>query len=419
MYTYNRTIYSSNCDLPSYTYPEKVYLATVDFKNDTVTSKRGPRKGRPGKQNSIEVPNPFKLIKSETEYGYDHVGGSYRHKIANPDTTLCDGMDIVRAGNVLAMSSSYRRLVKSHNGGVVEDPDLLKGLMHDAKLKAYGDANGPKCPGLVWLGEGRETLETLGSIARTASGIIRGHARTLRDLKRRYGRTKEYLDRVADAWLTYQFAIIPLIIQAEEVADLLGEKEKEETSFTGNANSGAKHVDNNVYAYGFNGVTTHFKRTVKVKWVGVAKLFPAAKKDPNPYGFGSYDLLLAAWELLRASWFIDYFLNVGRYLDAYRPGGAEIKYQSNTTIYEAVTKIEPAYTDGEPLPGWTPKIKFGSSAHTQTIIERTTEVDRPALPRFRSEALLVSQVANQVAFIYKQMSRVGHNAERGRKRLRL
>lgn len=299
---------------------------------------------------------------------------------------------------------------------MLTEPDLLRGLMHEAKLKAYGDANGPKCPGLVWLGEGREALTALAGIARSAVRVVRDHKRELARIKDRWSDTREYGDRIAEAWLAYSFAIKPLIIQADEIAELLGDPGDEATSFTGNANSQERIIESDILKFSYQGRVYYFDRVTEMRWVGVAKLFPEAKKDLNPYGFGAYDLVLTAWELMKASWLIDYFVKIGSYLEAYRPGGASIKYQSNTEIYEAKVSLVPGKTTGVTTRGHKVSLKPGTSTVTTTIITRNTDVDRPALPKFRDEALQVSQVANQVAYLYRNIHKLGKASERKRQR---
>lgn len=414
--TLEQTNYPRDCTKDKTVYEPHSTYRNLKLEDCTVYSKRGKRKGKKGKGDT-EEPNPFNLWKEEYNYGEDALNHQYRYKWQQPSSTSCSGWDKVYSGNYFAVyNSAYRSKLKPYNNGMLTEPDLLRGLMHEAKLKAYGDANGPKCPGLVWLGEGREALTALAGIARSAVRVVRDHKRELARIKDRWSDTREYGDRIAEAWLAYSFAIKPLIIQADEIAELLGDPGDEATSFTGNANSQERIIESDILKFSYQGRVYYFDRVTEMRWVGVAKLFPEAKKDLNPYGFGAYDLVLTAWELMKASWLIDYFVKIGSYLEAYRPGGASIKYQSNTEIYEAKVSLVPGKTTGVTTRGHKVSLEPGTSTVTTTIITRNTDVDRPALPKFRDEALQVSQVANQVAYLYRNIHKLGKASERKRRR---
>lgn len=182
-----------------------------------------------------------------------------------------------------------------------------------------------KCPdsfkSLTFLGELRETANMLKKGAlKLYSGSL-SFAKQWKGLRPKYRRNNRLFRKdIADAWLTYSFGIRPLLIDIGEAVKQYNEAPKDaRTVVTSQARDyylvsqksnlgGLNFVSGRVTRYGIVSVRVSYKAAVVDRYSG-----QPASAD---WGFAWPEFVATGWELLPYSFLIDYFGNIGDWLES-------------------------------------------------------------------------------------------------------
>lgn len=186
------------------------------------------------------------------------------------------------------------------------------------------------------------TIETLANFTSDAFSAIR-------DLKR--GRTKRARRLLYDSWLTWNFGIAPLVRDVHDAAEALREylvRKDLTVRLRGHAErewfgsyiptfavlGGLAPIGAQTYQYG------NFRAKLSYSYVGSYSLTLRSSNDytvSSALGFDLRNLPSTLWELTAFSWVVDYFANVGEFLDDtfYSPPGNLI-YLSKVRKFEVV-----------------------------------------------------------------------------------
>lgn len=379
----------------------KVYETLVPYrfltKSGTVYSWRG--KPRQKDRNGWIAPNDFEVTEVKWKPGLFDL--TVYHRSGN--TLVWEGYP------ALEKSSWFNRA--PYYGAVQEAVSKAERAMEQAKAEAYAEANSPsKCPGLTWIAEGKESAQWLAKIAKKARKATMAYILKTRNIKRGKKKgvsAKEIADQLSDAWLTYRYAITPLALQIQDMLELFADKQEKLEVVSGYIKT-EQHINEYSGTMNWYGQNVEIIRTDTIKIVGACKLYPSASKSQDKlsaYGITPWDAVLAAWEVTKLSFVIDWFVNVGDFLAAYRPGGANIAYQSNTYVIEY--KVETVCKDlgyGDPL--GSSDFKCSSSVTRTTKIKRDTIVSRPDLPVFTVESLSLFRLTDAAALLFKMFKSI-------------
>lgn len=118
------------------------------------------------------------------------------------------------------------------------------------------------------------------------------------------------------------------------------------------------------------------------------------------FGLGASDILPSAWELVRLSWLVDYFVNVGSWLQSavLRP---EIKVHSDFCVEQELWSSKHRSNGSATVQFsggarkydlWTPGIEYSSSRYTRSV-----NLGRPLLPSIHPDTLGLNRLLNVLA----------------------
>lgn len=192
-------------------------------------------------------------------------------------------------------------------------------LMNRALVRAYAKMNRPNMVGLVYLGELTETLRMLRS-------PLSGLRKLFKDFRRKTSRYRvsSKFRAISDQWLEYRYGVLPLMYQIQEIRDAF-----EATVTLGypitKINSGVvpepqviSTVRSDLDVGGNYYGTLFVTDTTKVQ--AHASLAASLQIDESRFlGCSWLDVPAAAWELLPYSFVVDWFFNVGEWIQAIMP----------------------------------------------------------------------------------------------------
>lgn len=289
--------------------------------------------------------------------------------------------------NSISKEESIRRIVSatvtSIPGGMdVTDSTLQSIAVHKVKDKLRNaNSNYQAAVPLAELSELRSTI-------RSSANLTIGFLNRLRDLKDTVRNPKQQWRYAQDFWLNYSFGINPLVGEAKAIAEAIaayqlkadatihvhGSAEKEELS----------SLDLGVGEYACDGYYYTGKRTIQTKLsYRVKGGFRPLITSSNNYGATEWfgisasqlfvSLPIVLWELTPYSWIVDYFSNVGQFLeDSFQSPGNNTIYLVSTRRYEVkvVDQWQPALSGG--IPGWKlQNISSGFSTLHRVKYDRT------------------------------------------------
>lgn len=291
--------------------------------------------------------------------------------------------------------------------------------LSQAQMEAYETANGPDCPGLTWVAEAGETASWAADILRSFWKIVKRiklsevdavltSAKSLSKRRPKASGKSPNLDladsKVADKWLEYRYAITPLALQLEEIVQLLVEERSEKLETQSGFVENIDELTVDTVTRDLTSCKLYAKHDVQAIVRGACKLYPSAMRQETDYGFTPWDAISAAWEITRLSFVIDWFVNVGLWIGAHRPGGAVIRYQSNTSVISVREMFDVSrYEVYQPYS--VQRFEPCKWSQSYNIVIRSTEVELPELPRFNIEALSLQRKLDAVALITKLLRR--------------
>lgn len=197
---------------------------------------------------------------------------------------------------------------------------------------------------------GQSSLQAPLAEAKELSGLIRQAAslgtnalNAMIDLKRSKGRSAAKY--AADTWLGYSFGVRPLVNDINSVATSLQDyldRDDHVLRVVGSATTDWKTGNNLSGSYTFSNYgnvlsADDIKHTLSYRYVGAMSLKVSSGNNysrVDHLGLGVDKLPSTLWELTAFSWLVDYFTNVGQYLDDvfYSPPG-DLIYLNLDTRY--------------------------------------------------------------------------------------
>jgi len=229
-------------------------------------------------------------------------------------------------------------------------------------------------------------LREANKMIKTSVNVGMNFLRTVHDLRR--GKFKDIQSRLADHWLNYAFAVSPTISDLESIyasiKDQLAAQPKVEhirgtqSAFSKDSVQGyQQQVNFDLWAY--VDVTVH--KRVKYKYVAGYEIPVSGANEyrsfQDRWGLNMRDLPSAIYELTPYSWFLDYFVNVGDYIDDtfYSPSGVTFYVNLVTQQTNVIRQSARPY----PSVG-TEIVNFSSSFGTMSF-KNYTRTNLVALPR--------------------------------------
>lgn len=269
--------------------------------------------------------------------------------------------------------------------------------------------------GFVSLGELKETVELLTKPLKTACKYFKKYQRNTakkirRELKRKRSMSPAHASKIAsDNWLQYRYAIAPAVMEANAYMAIL-RKGFESFSYDIRHTRACAVVENHYDVFDNIGQLFPFQywpnywTSVNIQWHGTQRVtrksccdiwwreteFGRWTKEMRSLGMGLENIPGSAWELLTLSFVIDWFIDVGTWLNATVPKPSiEVKGScltvKTTNEYNLIprlaapnayvkTKIDPFYgkteyiarTDKPAVPA-TPVLGTGWTALTRQL----------------------------------------------------
>jgi hypothetical protein len=196
---------------------------------------------------------------------------------------------------------------------------------------ATGSAN--MLPPLVEIGDLHRTIK--GSVE-----VMTTLLKTLIDIKRTRGRSAYRY--VSKAWLTWNFGMQPLISDTKSLLHAIDEyKHRSDNSvrLSGSASTNGQYTFNKGASYDYLEFPSIVSWTLSYRYVGAFDLFLESANDYsiwNHLGLDFASVPSAAWELMAYSWALDYFANIGTYLeDLWSSPPGTLKYLVCDRRYQA------------------------------------------------------------------------------------
>lgn len=288
-------------------------------------------------------------------------------------------------------------------------PDSLRITEEDEQYRKYiiqktfAKANEARFGVTVQLAELAESLEYLNGIFGTIGKLFFKHG-TLSDWKsnkRFLAGMKDLWERVKhpeSTWLEYRYAIMPMILSAQDLLESL-KPVSPVTRWEGYKKYPDKSVTDHWFNYAAGNLCFTVEKTQTIK-TGVG-LNVKSQMDPAPWGTGAYDFALAAWEKTTLSFVLDWFFDVGQWLESFRNTDLVLDQRFSTLVKETELKLwlnvgksntGPVYecpTEGNPF--------RVSALHITRIIGE--DVKLPTLPMFTPGSLSVLRKLDALALI--------------------
>jgi hypothetical protein len=243
--------------------------------------------------------------------------------------------------------------------------ELREHVIRDMYIKA----NSPRFNAAVFFAELDETVAEMHGLFKNAFGSLRRGALAKKNLKHMILNPEEL-------WLWWRYALMPAMMDAEDLISLVmdkevpidrirdGDRSEEPITETGTCRLLRYGPSKNVvcslpweakYTYGCGGALDILMR-----------------HDPAPYGTSAWDIVQAGWERIPFSFIFDWFVNVGDWLASLRK--LEIAYAQSYATFAIESKV--TFKGGSP---W--EIDAGESPEITTfLMERIVDIEPPSLP---------------------------------------
>lgn len=275
----------------------------------------------------------------------------------------------------------------------------------------YSEMTGPS--GLVFLGELNEVV-----------ALIKHPFKELLELKERMLKmrnvnigykkaNRDVLRSLADIHLQYNFAVKPLISEAEKAIKLANkvlrkrryffftrEKEMGRTDVSSPGNTffylDLGFVKQPIYLQQRTSVVTRAKGTAMYRFETVGDFIPTARE----MGLAPQNLAAATWELIPWSFLADYVLNIGNIIESHSVAYSQVPYGTISLLQE--TNQIDNYFAKEVRAGITDlNCSPSSSQYRQFVRTPLHDVVLPLLPSFTT-AINIGQLRNMAALFVKQ-----------------
>lgn len=153
--------------------------------------------------------------------------------------------------------------------------------------------------------------------------------------------TKDVIRRGAnpdEAWLEWRYAIQPLMLTVEDIREALeGKRMPKEKVQQMKIYEPIKDKYQFVFVYSMGTLVFNLSKTTKFK--SGAALWVESQLDKSPYGTSALDVLRAGWEVVPASFIIDWFIDIGGWLSQYRDTNLVVGERYATLVKETTVDI--------------------------------------------------------------------------------
>jgi len=188
-----------------------------------------------------------------------------------------------------------------------------------AGTQAAANVDDPTFEGAVFLAELRETIQFL----RNPISSWQKFLKTARKKHAKSGqKNKELFYFIADNWLTYRYAVRPIVSDCQNAIKAIeevvsGHRPKRQTARGYAADYSTDSYTNDIVKS--NGSTVRYthetKRDINVR----AGVLYEYSRSPDTFGVRLQDVPSAAWEVVPWSFVVDWFVNIGSYISAITP----------------------------------------------------------------------------------------------------
>lgn len=175
----------------------------------------------------------------------------------------------------------------------------------------YGKANSPRFQTAVFLAELDETLVGMRK-------LLVGAAKTLWKGENAWKHVKHFSLNSEELWLWYRYALMPAILECNDLMEALKPPVEETTASDGDAfeDTLSGEIASNGW-FGYWDTSVSWKGDLKFRCGG--RLDIESKFDLFTWGLGPADIVAAAWERIPFSFIFDWFVKLGDWLAAIRP----------------------------------------------------------------------------------------------------
>lgn len=214
---------------------------------------------------------------------------------------------------------------------LVFSPESFRLSAADRKLQNYvvadvfAKANEAKFNLAVFVAELGETVNYIKNVMQSFVGV-----------------TKLYKDAIKrgakphSTWLEYRYAIMPLVLTVQDALLALETTRRKEKV---QAFKAVPEIDRtkHMFIYPYADLCFISRRTTKLRCGAALEIL--MQNDVAPWGTSAYDTLMAAWERVPLSFVIDWWLDVGLWLNSFRDTNLIISDKYATLVKEMTLEV--------------------------------------------------------------------------------
>jgi hypothetical protein len=190
-------------------------------------------------------------------------------------------------------------------------------LRDRAGTQAMANVAAPDLYGAVALGELRETLAFLRNPAEAWLKFAK-RARVHKNARHKLSDFKTTGDFVGDNWLAYRYAVRPMVADIQgtfkAASRVLGAQRNTARGFASDSNTNEL-----TWTHTEGVITYEYTKSTSTEISVRAGSLWEQRAGFDPYGLGIGELPLAGWELIPFSFVLDWFVNVGTFIEALTP----------------------------------------------------------------------------------------------------
>lgn len=220
----------------------------------------------------------------------------------------CNNIGKMDGGNLWMYGLSNHPFLDPH---MDLSPPAIEQMMNNQSYRNYvmadlfQKANEPTFNGAVFLAELGETVAYVTNLIRSFYSITKAYRNIA-------SRVKD----PASTWLEWRYAIQPLVLTIKDIIEALSDKRPKEKVQAYKAFDTVHDVDHHRFTYDFGSLL--FKTHTTYNYRSGAALWIESQNDASPLGTSLWDTIMAAWEVVPASFIFDWFIDVGGWLGSLR-----------------------------------------------------------------------------------------------------
>jgi len=334
-------------------------------------------------------PHPCTLYKSETV-----------EPISDTGWLLYEKPYYVRArGNLIAYSFGAASPLASITAILpICSTDRYVGLQGRAIHKCYAKAKTPAMPGFVYIGELKETLRAIVSPLSGIRSLLRRMYKTA--IKKKSSSPYGVVSDMSSQWLEYRYGIMPLVYQASEMIAAFEQTSHKFTVVPVRSGVSATYLDKREMSVDV-AQSIRAKCRVETRLVVKANVCLAtAWRDPrlNLWGTSWTNVPSAVYELFPLSFVLDWFVNLGDWIQSVTPDPQLKVLRSTISITQKRIQEIQVKTWISP----TGKLYGGSGqvqTRTEQLLTRYTDPTIPTLPILKGELLSLNHSLDALSLV--------------------